>query len=229
MTWAPFGTWSPYGRSGVHPDWDTGINWHLEQTSDQAPDLDSYDPLQLAFVRDQHLRSPNGGAEDEYISHLIRVSYRDAVRVTNRSLVPEGRTMVLDSFPSVIEFPHPNLLSVDAIDYVDGDGVTQQLSGSPEMFLVTTPSGEKGKPGTVRPLYGEGWPSSRVQSGAVRVTFQSGYPIVDGVAQIPEDITHGRLLVIGELYKQRSESVHTNSQSDAVIRARSLWMKYKAY
>lgn len=210
--------------------WDLGLRWHLEQTAAQAPELETYDPLQLAFVRDQHLRSPNGGAEDAYIAHLIRVSYREAERITYRSLVPQGRTMVLDKFPcGSIELPHPNLLSVDTIDYIDPDGVDQQLSGSPAMFLTVAPSGEKATAGYVTPLYGEIWPSTRFQAGAVRVTFQSGYPIVDGVAQIPEDITHGRLLLIGELYKQRSESVHAFNQNPALIRARSLWMPFRAY
>jgi len=209
--------------------WDIGLRWHLEQTADQAPDLDTYDPLQLAFVREQHLRSPNGSAEDEYIQHLMRVSYREAERVTWRSLIPQGRTMVLDRFPSAIALPHPNLLSVDTIDYVDSDGVDQQLSGSPEMFLTVAPSGEKATAGYVTPLYGETWPSTRFQAGAVRVTFTSGYPIVDGVAAIPEDITHGRLLLIGELYKQRSLSVHAFNQNPAIIQARGYFMRYRAY
>lgn len=210
--------------------WDLGLRWHLEQTSDQAPDLATYDPLQLSFVREQHLRSPNGSAEDEFIRHCMRVSYREAERVTWRSLIPQGRTMVMDRFPcGSIELPYPNLLSVDSIDYIDTDGVDGQLSGSPAMFLTSAPSGEKAAAGYVTPLYGETWPSTRFQANAVRVNFQSGYPIVNGVAQIPEDITHGRLLVIGELYKQRSLSVHAFNQNTALIQARSYWLPFRAY
>jgi len=211
--------------------WDLGLRWHLEQTADQAPDLDTYDPLPMPFVRDQHLRSPNGSVEDEYIQHLIRVSYREAERVTRRPLVPQGRTMVLDRFPcgtGAIELG-PNLLSVESIDYIDTEGADQQLAGSPEMFQTSAPSGEKPANGYITPLYGETWPSTRFQAGAVRVTFQQGYPIVDGAVRIPEDITHARLLIIGELYKQRSLSVHAFNQNPAIIQARSYFVRYRAH
>lgn len=213
----------------MHTTWDCGLHWYLEQTAAQTPDLDQYDSLRLDFVRDQHLRSPNESLEDEFIEHLIRVSYREAERETWRSLVPQWRTMVIDdSFPSGrIEFPFPNLLSVDSIRYVDTDGVTQELSGSPEDFVTSAPSGEKAKKGYVSPLYGEVWPTTRLQPGAVRITFQSGYPIVDGVASIPEDINHGRLLIIGELYKQRSLSVHAFNQNPAVIQARTFFHRFR--
>jgi uncharacterized phiE125 gp8 family phage protein len=207
--------------------WDEGVCWFLEQL--EAPDL-TKDPLLLAAVRDDHLRSPNGTAEDDYITRLMTTSLRMAERVTNRSLLPTLRRQVMDRFPCEIVLQHPPLASVESIVYVDPDGAEQTiLGGSPEMFWMSAPLGPRAPKGRLRPLYGTWWPATRCQPDAVRVTYTGGYPLVGSpeVSEIPEDITQGRLLVIGELYKQRSESVHTFNQNPALIRARSLWLEYR--
>lgn len=207
--------------------WDRDLRWYLEDTT---PDW-TLDPLTLDFVRDLHLRSPNGSAEDEYITHLIRASYWQAERRTERTLIPRTRVLVADGFPSsgTFLFPHPPLLSVSSIDWVDSNGDSQVLTGSPAQFFVETPLGSRARRGRATPLYSESWPSARSDSGSVRITFEAGYEVVDGKASIPDEINAGRLLVIGELYKQRSESVHTSSQSAALIRAGDLFWGYRVF
>jgi uncharacterized phiE125 gp8 family phage protein len=207
--------------------WDQGLRWYLED--DETPDW-TLDPLTVEFVRDQHLRSPNGAAEDAYITHLIRTSYWNAERRTERTLIPRTRVLVADGFPSTGTFiiPHPPLLSVSGIDWIDENEDTATLAGSPAEFFVETPEGPRARPGRITPLYNASWPTPRSFMGAVRVTFEAGYPVVDGYASIPDEITQARLLMIGEFYKQRSESVHT-SQSAAMVRARDLLSGYKVY
>lgn len=189
----------------------------------------SVDPLTVPFVRDQHLRAPDGEAETAYLEHLIRVSLLAAERITWRTLLPKtGCTYRIDGgFPliTVIIIPRPPLISVEAIDYVDADGVTQTLTGSPAQFTVSTPQGPTAKKGRVTPLYGEVWPTTRVQIDAVTVHLTAGY--TDGT--LPDDLVHGRLLLIGELYKQRSESVVGLTPAPAVVRALELFKRYRAY
>lgn len=207
--------------------WDQHTDWYLEQL--ETPDA-SADPLDLATVRDDHLRSPNGSAEDGYIARLMLTSLRMAERVTNRSLLPTSWRQVHARFPYEIVLQRPPLLTVSGIMYVDPDGAEQTLDGgSPEAFWMIAPLGPRAPKGRLRPLYGTCWPATRCQPDAVRVTFTAGYPLNEStdVADIPEDITHGRLLVIGELYKQRSESVHAFNQNPALIRARNLWLPYR--
>lgn len=207
--------------------WDDGICWFTEQL--EAPDA-TKDPLLLEAVRDDHLRSANDTAEDDYIAGLIMTSLRMAERVTNRSLLPTSRRLVMDRFPCEIVLQHPPLMLVEEITYVDPDGVEHTLAGgSPATFWMSAPLGPKAPKGRLRPLYGTSWPATRCQPDAVRVTYTGGYPLVGTpeVSEIPEDITHGRLLVIGELYKQRTESVHAFNQNPALIRARDLWLAYR--
>ncbi len=215
-------TWS----TAIVP-WDYGVTSHLEQLS--SPDW-TQDPLRLDTVRDHHLRSAAGNLEDDYIERLIKVSDRMAERTTWRSHLPKQYALVMDRFPcNQIVLPRPPLISVDSIEYVDGDGTTQELAGSPELFAYRAASGPEAPKSEIYPPVGEVWPSTRVQRDAVVVTFTAGYPIEDDVATVPEDILHGRLLVIAELYKQRSLSVHANNQNPAIVQARAIWMTYRAY
>lgn len=199
-----------------------------------GPDA-SLDPLSLAVVRDQHLRSAIGDEADEnaYVTRLMTASWRRAERKTRRALFAQQWRLSLDRFPvsGVIVLPKPPLQSVDSITYVDEDGVEQTWGGSPLPYVVQAPSGPTAGYAMVRLAYDGTWPTARCQPGAVTVTFTCGYPATGSpaVADVPEDITHGRLLFIGELYKQRSESVHAFNQNPAVISADSLWLQYRAY
>jgi hypothetical protein len=85
------------------------------------------------------------------------------------------------------------------------------------------PSGPKAAKGSIAPLYDEVWPTTRAVPDAVRVEFVCGYTTV------PEDIDHGRLVMMGEMYKQRSLSVHAMNQNPALIHARDIWLNYRAY
>jgi len=190
------------------------------------------DPLTLAFVRDHHLRCANGTAEDDYVESLMAASRQAFEDFTGRALLPQTLTLSLERFPRgacAIVLPRPPLIEVTSITYVDDDGVTQTLDTS--SYIVSRPTGPRARYGWITPAYNETWPSTRVQPGAVTVTYRAGYPSTGSPAtvDVPEPITHGRLLVIGELYKQRSESVHAYNQNPALIRARSLWQPYRVF
>ena len=218
----------PNGLIEAPRAWDEGLRVHLEQDADHVWDWNA-DTLSLEEVRDDHLRAVNGGEEDRYIERLIRTSYRIAEDTTRRAHLPQTFRLVLSGFPwGWIYLPKPPLLEVLSFTYIDGDGDEQEFVVSPADFEIVAPTGPHAKQGYIRPLQDASWPTARTQPNAVAVTYRAGYPTVDGVVQVPEDIDHARLLIIGELYKQRSESVHT-SQSPALIRARDLLLQYRAY
>jgi uncharacterized phiE125 gp8 family phage protein len=222
--------WSGHTVTGSTPSaWDYGVRWHLEQVT--APDIVGSDTLAIEDVRDNHLRGANGTTEDAYIQRLMGASYRAAERGTWRALLPQTWDLVLDRFPAGldgrIEFPLPPLQSVVSLAYTDSAGDAQELAVSPEEFQIVAPSGPKAAKGYILPLSSGSWPSIASIAEAVRVRFTAGYPLVDGVAEIPEDIDQGRLLYIGELYKQRSESARENSP--ALIRAKDIWLEYRAW
>lgn len=197
------------------------------------PDL-ATDPLTLAYVRDQHLRATNGSAEDDFIRRAIRTSLARAQQVTNRVLLPQRWTLTLSRFPcgaNAILIDRGPVRDVLSIAYVDEDGVTQTW-GSPAPWTLRNPSADTNqKAEVVLDPDGE-WPTTRAQWNAVTLTLELGYPDTDAtpaLADIPEDINLGRLVMIGEMYKQRSESVHAINHTPAMIRARDLWLPYKVY
>ena len=207
--------------------WDDGVQWHLDVVTPPVAQ-----PLDVAFVRDSHLRVTNGTDEDGYISTLIAVAARMAERTMRRAVLPQTLELVLNRFPlCAIELPMPPLQSVTSVTYVDADGVAQVLGGSPLPFQVVVPQGPQAPRGCIEPFYGEAWPTARRQPAAVRVRYEAGYPLVGSppATTMPEDVLHGMLLVIGELYKQRSESVHAFAQNPALVRARDLWLAYRVY
>lgn len=188
------------------------------------------EPLTVAEVRDQHLRVSNGSAEDAYLDRVIRATRREGERVTRRAWMPQVWEQSMDWFPLVIYVERPPLIEVESIVYLDGDGVQQTLASS---AYRVSPSGEENKLSRIAPAYGTCWPVARCEMDAVVVRFRAGYIDVEAgspeTAAVPEDLTHGQLLMIGELYKQRSESVNAYQQQPAMIRARDLWQRYRVY
>jgi uncharacterized phiE125 gp8 family phage protein len=210
--------------------WDFGITWHLELID--GPDLDNDDTLTLAAIRDDHLRGVNGTAEDNYIERLRRVSYYEGERKTRRAFLPQTWDLVMSGFPlSYIEVPKPPLQSVVSIEYTDDSADTQQLLTSPVEVQVVAPTGPKAGKGRIYPGAGASWPSTLSNlREAVRIRFTAGYQLTEGSpssADVPIELDQARLLLIGELYKSRSESVV--GASPAIRNAERIWLEYRVY
>lgn len=200
---------------------------HTTLTLVEPPALE---PLSMTAVRDHHLRVSNGTAEDAYINRLIKATRRSGESFTRRSWMPQTWEQAMDRFPNgPIYVQRPPLISITSIAYLDVDGAPQTLSAS---AYKVSQSGRENRYSRIAPVYGTVWPVARCEMDAVVITFEAGY--VDtgspAVADVPEDLTHGQLLVIGELYKQRSDSVNAFSQQQpAMIRARDLWARHRVF
>jgi len=111
-------------------------------------------------------------AEDVLIEALIKAARKAVEDQTGRALITQTRKLYLACFPSsIIYLPHPPLLTVPTIDYVDADGATQQLTAVAADYQVDIVS----SPGRVEPAYNSSWPSTRDVPNAVTVTFTCGY------------------------------------------------------
>ena len=101
---------------------------------------------------------------------------------------------------------HSPVVSVDLIQYIDQDGVTQTLAPSAyKLDNVTAPA-------RLMPAYGTTWPGTRNEINAVSVTYTCGY---GGAAAVPETIKRWILLRVGALYENREEVVTGRSVSVA--------------
>lgn len=187
-------------------------------------------PVALAYVRDQVLRVTNGTVEDTHLAQLIAIATEAAEDATQRALMPQTWELILDGFPcgaEPIEVPRPPFIEALSLAYVDPDGVTQ-TSGSPFGYHVT-PSGRTGK-ARIAPLYGEVWPAIRPQSGAVTLTFRAGYALDETVSPpavtVPSLICAGIVLVVAELYKNRSLSLTSLvNNAESVLKLDRFWKR----
>lgn len=189
------------------------------------------DPVELEFVRDDFLKVASGTVEDDFLSRAIRAATRMAERRTQRALMYQVREVVIDyRFPDVIGLNHPPVIEVLSVHYIDVDGVDTELDAS--AYDVSRPTGPYARCARLTPVFGTTWPTTRAQLDAVTVTYSAGYldeSQSPAVPNVPDDIVHGILLTVGEMYKVRSESVHVSNQTPALIRARELWDQYRVY
>jgi len=163
------------------------------------------DPVTLEEVK-EHIHV-DFNDEDARIADFIkaatqRLDGRDGS--LGRCLVTQTWKLTLDRFASEIAIPLPPCQSIDAITYVDPDGVTQTLAPTEyQAFALGTVEGAK-----VRPAYGKSWPTIRNVPEAVTITFTAGFG--DDPEDIPEPIRTAIKMRVGHLFEHR-ESVTMGS------------------
>ena len=156
--------------------------------------------------------------DDALIRSLITAARQQVESFLCRSLVTQTWELRLDCFPSsgnAVELPLPPVASVTSVSYVDSDGATQTWAA--EEYQVDS----KSAPGRLIPAYGYSYPSTRSQFDAVTITFVTGY---GSGADVPQVIKQAMLLLIGEMYENREETVVGTIASKMPMTAeRLLW------
>jgi uncharacterized phiE125 gp8 family phage protein len=134
----------------------------------------------------------------------------------NISVVNQTRTLKLDAFTvypaaiasayatsnnpvSDIVLPYGPVTSVTTIAYVDNNGDPQTVASH---ILTNYPMKD-----VLTPAYGEAWPSTRDQRGAVTITYEAGMMAGSPATLANEDLTSGILLVLGDLWENREGKV----------------------
>ncbi|GAB0151110.1 head-tail connector protein [Marinobacterium sp. BA1] len=145
-----------------------------------------------AHLRVQHT------AEDALITALIDSAYRHAETRTGRIFDTAARTLILDGFGSTagaIELPWTPVQSIDSVEYVDPDGVTQTLQ-TPPLRLET-----RALYPLLMPQWDTDWPATIDEPESVTITATVG------MTETPADVRAGLLLLIGHLYENRESVV----------------------
>ena len=155
--------------------------------------------LTLDYAK-QHIRAL-GDADDALIAVYIDAAASYFMEQTGRALLTETRQAGLAAFPFIgssgsaarIELPHPPLIDVTSVSYIDADGVLQSFDdgGSPATpyWRAVPYAGPYARRGFVEPNYGLTWPTARAETDAVRILYTCGYgdtadhvpPLVRGI------------------------------------------------
>lgn len=141
------------------------------------------EPVSLADAKLWCRVDDDDTAQDAIINLLIRAARERAEEITGRALIERTLDLILDAFPDpdqTIELPYSPITGVESITYIDRDGITQTLEGSPTQWHLDADTAR------LQPLYGENWPTTRDQAGAVRIRYTCGYAVTgspDGDAE----------------------------------------------
>jgi len=137
--------------------------------------------ISLSEVKD-HLRI-TGTADNAELRTLIAGIRHETEKYLGRTLVSTTWELILDAFTDEIVLPMPPVTAINSISYVDTDGVTQTFSDY-----------QFDRKGRLLPSYGNEWPQTRDQLGAVTIIYTAG----DAHAGlVPPDIKLAMLLAIG--------------------------------
>jgi uncharacterized phiE125 gp8 family phage protein len=181
------------------------------------------EPVTLALAK-QHLRV-DFDDEDTYISALIIAARQYCEKVTRRAFFNQTWVRSLDYFPLygridatrnpserdswpygtwywdrvTITLPHPRLVSVTSITYLDSNGDEQALPSSG--YNIDTIS----TPGRIAPAQGMFWPIlQNYVPGSVKITYVAGsYGDGTEVNTCPQTIVQAMLLLMGHWYQNR--------------------------
>lgn len=203
--------------------WDYGITHftrRLTAASDRA--------LTADFVGAAHIRSADPDEESDWMNLTIDIATEDCERFNLsvasravrpfRDVKPKSYEMWLSGFPvsGEIWLQRAPIVEVTSLTYIDGDGVSQSLSGSPITYAFT-PNGEQSH-AVIKPLCGASFPTTQTRDDAVVITFTAGY-----ASKPPALVRAGIMLMAGELYKQRSLSVQAVNSARAELGDLQKW------
>ncbi len=151
--------------------------------------------------------------DDTLITALISAARQAAESITGRQMVTARWKYILDGFPGsslmglsidksftlpghALLIPKVPVQSIISIDYLDMNSVWQTM---PAMTYARDLACE---PARITPVFGQIWPITLPQIGAVSVTFEAGY---GSAANVPEGIKTWIKLRVGSLYQNREE------------------------
>ncbi len=175
------------------------------------------EPVTLIEAKD-HLKEETT-ANDAIISDAIVDARQWAEEYTGRQFVTATWDWFLDGFCPSFSVPLPPLQSVTSVKYLDTAGAEQTLDAA--TYRVDAVS----EPGRIALDYGKSWPSTHPVINAVTVRFVAGY---GAAAAVPEPIRQAILILLGELYEQRQESV-PSSFAAVPFGVRALLTPYKVW
>lgn len=157
-------------------------------------------------------------ADDTHLSSfLIPAARRHLESAYNLAMVNQTWDLALDEFPNdpdrPIWIPRYPLVSITSITYVDTAGASQTWASS--KYRVDTAH----RPGRVTPAYGETWPSTRDQTGAVVVRFVAGHGAA--ATDVPEVMRLAVMAYVAHLYAHREL---VTDQSLGAVPSHITWM-----
>jgi len=218
--------------------------FRLIQTTESLITPAATQALTLEYVK-THLRSLND-ADDALVRVWIDAAASYFTEKTGRPLITETRELWLEAFPNafgsgwyyagwpghlhgLIELPHPPLVKVNSVQYLDATGAYVEFSdgASPETLYwqYGAPQGPYARRGWVRPIVTQSWPCAQPDPAAVKINYDCGY---GGIEDVPE-LARGILCYMIASYDQnRSPEAFRSAFADFPLGMQAIMDGFKS-
>lgn len=161
------------------------------------------EPVSVADVKAQ-LRIDHSD-EDDLLAGLITAARLHVEQgILRAALVSQTWDYTLDTWPAgVLHLPRPPLISVSSVTYTDDDGGSGTVTATNYQVVASKHSS---MPGRLALTSSGTWPSVTLRDMAgVTIRFVAGFGTA--AADVPQPIRQAILLVIGDLYENRENSL----------------------
>lgn len=182
----------------------------------------SVEPVTLAELKLQSRIDVDD--EDTLLAVFISAAREWAEKFCQRAIVEQTVEYMLDAWPcGAVELPWGEVIDVEAVTYVDQDGVQQTWSD----YLLDATT----EPARLAPAYGESYPATRTQSGAITIRYRAGYAPGDGsptdyAENVPAAIKAAILMTAAHWFEHR-EAVIDGNVMETPLSAQSLLWAYR--
>lgn len=158
-------------------------------------------------------------AEDGLIAGYILAARQYCESICGSAFMTQTLDAVFDGF-GPLTLPRYPVQSITSVTYLDTNSVSQTLDA--ENYFLTS---------SLRPMhlitaYGQSWPDTYRQPGAVTVRFVAGYG--SKPSDTPEPIRQAILMLVGHWFENR-ESVTSGALSEAPLSTSALLAPYRIY
>lgn len=137
-------------------------------------------------------------ADDALIDSIIKAARFRAERYMGFAIALQTVEQRYELFKSCIPLAQGNVKDVVSIKYLDETEAEQTiLSSVYGLDLFKTPQ-------EVYLKNDKSWPNTYTDRGAVRIQYRAGY---DNAASIPNDLRIAMLLIISDMYENRTDSI----------------------
>jgi uncharacterized phiE125 gp8 family phage protein len=137
-------------------------------------------------------------ADDTLIDSIIKAARFRAERYMGFAIALQTVEQRYENFKTCLPLAQGNAKDVVSLKYLDETEAEQTLI--PDVYgldLFNTPQ-------EVYLKNGKSWPNTSTDRGAVRLQYRAGY---DAAASIPNDLRIAMLLIISDMYENRTDSV----------------------
>lgn len=142
--------------------------------------------------------------------------------ILGRCLVEQQWRQDFDCFRRCLHLPLGPVSSVLSVKWRDGASAESTIDGNAYSLLT-----DAGGQAHLRFKDGFTAPSDLAEKAAVSITYQAGYPTVDGMSTVPPAIKAAILLHVAHLYQNR-EAVAENSLAELPMGVDALLTPYRA-